>query len=139
MVAAIRSPGSTLKPFIYAAAMDKNIIHSSTEINDDTYNQKTFAPQNFDKTFSGKVKVYEALQRSLNIPTVKVLEKIGVNNFLEILNKNKIKYVLPKKHNNPGLAIALGGIGISLEELGALYVALANEGQYKKLRYFKMI
>ena len=84
MVAAIRSPGSTLKPFIYAAAMDKNIIHSSTEINDDTYNSKNFTPLNFDKTFSGKVKVYEALQRSLNIPTVKVLEKIGVNNFLEI-------------------------------------------------------
>ena len=52
MVAAIRSPGSTLKPFIYAAAMDKNIIHSSTEINDTTYNHKTYAPQNFDKTFS---------------------------------------------------------------------------------------
>ena len=137
MVAAIRSPGSTLKPFIYAAAMDKNIIHSSTEINDDTYKSKNFTPLNFDKTFSGKVKVYEALQRSLNIPTVKVLEKIGVNNFLGILNKNKVNYVLPKKHNNPGLAIALGGIEISLEELGALYVALANEGQYKKLRYFK--
>ena len=137
MVAAIRSPGSTLKPFIYAAAMDKNIIHSSTEINDDTYKSKNFTPLNFDKTFSGKVKVYEALQRSLNIPTVKVLEKMGVNNFLGILNKNKVNYVLPKKHNNPGLAIALGGIGISLEELGALYVALANEGQYKKLRYFK--
>ena len=137
MVAAIRSPGSTLKPFIYAAAMDKNIIHSSTEINDDTYRSKNFTPLNFDKTFSGKVKVYEALQRSLNIPTVKVLEKIGVNNFLGILNKNKVNYVLPKKHHNPGLAIALGGIGISLEELGALYVALANEGQYKKLRYFK--
>ena len=137
MVAAIRSPGSTLKPFIYAAAMDKNIIHSSTEINDDTYKSKNFTPLNFDKTFSGKVKVYEALQRSLNIPTVKVLEKIGVNNFLGILNKNKVNYVLPKKYHNPGLAIALGGIGISLEELGALYVALGNEGQYKKLRYFK--
>ncbi len=137
MVAAIRSPGSTLKPFIYAAAMDKNIIHSSTEINDDTYRSKNFTPLNFDKTFSGKVKVYEALQRSLNIPTVKVLEKMGVNSFLGILNKNKVNYVLPKKHNNPGLAIALGGIGISLEELGALYVALANDGKYKKLKYFK--
>ena len=137
MVAAIRSPGSTLKPFIYAAAMDKNIIHSSTEINDDTYKSKNFTPLNFDKTFSGKVKVYEALQRSLNIPTVKVLEKMGVNSFLGILNKNKVNYVLPKKHNNPGLAIALGGIGISLEELGALYVALANDGKYKKLKYFK--
>ena len=103
----------------------KNIIHSSTEINDDTYRSKNFTPLNFDKTFSGKVKVYEALQRSLNIPTVKVLEKIGVNNFLGILNKNKVNYVLPKKHNNPGLAIALGGIGISLEELGALYVAVS--------------
>ena len=83
MVAAIRSPGSTLKPFIYAAAMDKNIIHSSTEINDDTYkSKKNLLHLTLIKLFSGKVKVYEALQRSLNIPTVKVLEKIGVNNFL---------------------------------------------------------
>jgi penicillin-binding protein 1C len=121
---AIRSPGSTLKPFIYAQAASEQLIHLNGIIKDEHINIQGYQPQNLNRRFSGDITIGEALQRSLNIPAVKVLQKLGPERF-----KSKLAQANIPLRQGEGLPIALGGAGLTLHELVSLYTALGNEGK----------
>lgn len=132
MANAIRSPGSTLKPFIYAKAFADGILHPQTLIADMPVRFGQYEPSNFDGTYKGMMTVHDALIGSRNIPAVTVLDKIGVNRFSAVLKRAGLDLVLPQ-NNDPGLAIALGGVGVSLRQMVQAYGGLANNGQAIKL------
>jgi len=125
---AIRSPGSTLKPFIYVQAASERLIHLNGMIKDEIININGYQPQNLSRRFYGDITIGEALQRSLNIPAVKVLYKLGPERFKSKLAQAQI----PLRHGE-GLPIALGGAGLTLHELVSLYTALGNEGNVTKI------
>lgn len=122
-IKAIRSPGSTLKPFIYAMAASEQLIHLGTIITDEATSIQGYQPKNISRTYHGDITVGEALQRSLNIPAVKVLHLLGPERFKVRLAQADILL-----REGEGLPIALGGAGINLYELVTLYTALANGG-----------
>ncbi|MCB2114991.1 MAG: penicillin-binding protein 1C [Rhodobacteraceae bacterium] len=126
MTRALRSPGSTLKPFVYALAFDEGLAHPETLIEDRPTAFGTYTPQNFDRTFRGTIPVREALQLSLNIPVVSLTEALGPARLLSALRKSGATPVVPG--GEPGLAVALGGVGITLEDLVQAYAALARLG-----------
>lgn len=128
MVQAVRSPGSTLKPFIYGMAFDAGMAHPETFIEDRPTRFGAYKPKNFDQDFRGTVTVREALARSLNIPAVKVLDRVGPGRFLGALDKAGVKTVLPAD-TEPSLAVALGGVGITLRDLTELFATLARGGE----------
>lgn len=127
MVTAARSPGSTLKPFIYALAMDAGLIHSESLLMDAPLTFGDYRPQNFTRGFSGPVSVSKALQKSLNIPAVQVLERLAPGNFFARMQTAGAALRLPPGAK-PNLAIALGGVASDLEHLVSLYSALGNGG-----------
>ncbi|NQY34633.1 MAG: penicillin-binding protein 1C [Alteromonadaceae bacterium] len=135
MVKAIRSPGSTLKPFLYGLAMDEGLIHSHSLLADVPRNWGAYRPSNFSGAFSGPVSAHDALQRSLNMPAVDLLERYGVNRFVARLQNAGLPLSIPD--NNPNLAVILGGTGTSLEQLVQTYAAFANQGKTTKLRYLQ--
>jgi penicillin-binding protein 1C len=126
MTRAIRSPGSTLKPFVYGLAFDDGLAHPETLIEDRPTAFGTYAPQNFDNSFRGTVSVRQALQLSLNIPVVSLTEALGPARLIGALERAGVKAEF--SGGRPGLAIALGGIGISLENLVQAYGAIARLG-----------
>ena len=130
---AIRSPGSTLKPFIYGMAFDDLAIHPDTQIEDTALQFDGYAPHDFDHQHHGLVTVREALQQSLNIPAIEVMQRVGPGRFLSELGTTGARLKLPRHRSDPGLAIALGGIGIDLRDLTMLYTGLANGGQVAPL------
>ncbi len=127
MTKAIRSPGSTLKPLIYGLAFDRGLAHPDTLIEDRPTAFGEYAPQNFDKQFYGTVSVRSALQHSLNIPAVALLEAVGPAQLMATMRRAGVKAKLPSSAT-PGLAIALGGLGLSLEDLVVLYGGIARGG-----------
>ena len=127
MTQALRSPGSTLKPFIYGLAFEDGFIHPETLIDDKPIRYGSYAPENFDLTFQGTVTVRRALQLSLNVPAIAVLEKVGANRLSARLSQAGASLVLPKGEV-PGLAMGLGGVGVTLSDLTMLYSALARGG-----------
>jgi penicillin-binding protein 1C len=127
ITAALRSPGSTLKPFIYGMAFEDGLIHPETLIEDRPVRYGGYAPKNFDLTFQGTVTVRHALQLSLNVPAVAVLDAVGPGRLATRLKEAGAVLVLPKG-DAPGLAMGLGGIGISLADLTKLYADLARGG-----------
>jgi penicillin-binding protein 1C len=127
MTRAIRSPGSTLKPFIYGLGFEDGFIHPETLIDDRPARYGAYAPENFDLTFQGTVSVRHALQQSLNVPAVAVLDRVGASRFAARIAQGGGTLVLPKGEA-PGLAMALGGVGVTLEDLVALYAGLARGG-----------
>lgn len=127
MVRGIRSPGSTLKPFLYAMALDDGLIHSESLLADTPQSFSGYDPGNFQASFSGPVSVAEALQRSLNVPAVDLLERIGASRFTARLSSAGLRLRLPKDAS-PNLSIILGGAGTSLEELVGAYRSLAMGG-----------
>ena len=127
MVRGIRSPGSTLKPFLYAMALDDGIIHSESLMADTPQSFGGYDPGNFQASFSGPVSVSEALQRSLNVPAVDLLDRIGPTRFTAHLSSAGLRLQLPKDAS-PNLSIILGGAGTSLEELVGAYRSLAVAG-----------
>src|SRR5215831_12960413 len=127
MTTAIRSPGSTLKPFIYGLGFEDGIIHPETLIEDRPVRYGAYAPENFDLTFQGTVSVRKALQMSLNVPAVAVLDRVGAGRFAARLRQAGGALVLPKGEV-PGLAMGLGGVGGRLSDLVMLYAALARLG-----------
>jgi penicillin-binding protein 1C len=133
-VRAIRSPGSTLKPLLYATAFDLGIITPKTAINDVPTNFGGFEPENFDKLFHGKVTIEFALANSLNIPAVKVLKEITTPVLVEKLKKADFQAV-KKNSSKLGLSLVLGGCGVTLEELTNLFSSFSNEGQFQKSTY----
>jgi penicillin-binding protein 1C len=133
-VRAIRSPGSTLKPLLYATAFDKGIITPKSMINDVPTNFGGFEPENFDKLFHGKVSVEFALANSLNIPAVKLLKEITTPVLVDKLKKADFQAV-KKNSSKLGLSLVLGGCGVTLEELTNLFSSFANEGRFQKAFY----
>jgi penicillin-binding protein 1C len=134
MARAIRSPGSALKPFIYAMAFDRLIIHPETILDDQPRQFGDYAPGDFDGRFAGEVTARQALQYSLNVPAVAVLDRLGPARFTAALAAAGIRLKLPQSTSEPGLAVALGGDGISLLDLATLYVALSRGGAVAPLQ-----
>jgi penicillin-binding protein 1C len=132
MTRALRSPGSTLKPFIYGLGFEDGLIHPETLIEDRPIRFGNYAPENFDLTFQGTVPVRRALQFSLNVPAIAVLEKVGVNRLAARLRQAGAGLVLPKGEA-PGLAMGLGGVGITLQDLVMLYAGLSRLGTAEPL------
>lgn len=127
MVRAVRSPGSTLKPFLYALALDDGLVHSESLLVDAPQNFGDYAPGNFQASFNGPVSVSEALQRSLNVPAVDLVERIGPARFAAHLRNAGLKLRMPQGAT-PNLSLILGGGGTTLEELVGAYTALARDG-----------
>jgi penicillin-binding protein 1C len=127
MTQALRSPGSTLKPFIYGLGFEDGFIHPETLIDDRPARYGAYAPQNFDFTFQGTVTVRKALQLSLNLPALAVLEEVGASRLTARLKQSGATLALPPGET-PGLAIGLGGAGIKLADLTMLYAGLARLG-----------
>ena len=130
----VRSPGSALKPFIYAMAFDHLIIHPQTVLDDRPRQFGDYAPADFDGRFQGEVSAAQALQYSLNVPAVAVLDRLGPTRFTSALAAAGVRLQLPAREAEPGLAVALGGAGISLHDLAMLYCGLANRGEVAPLR-----
>ena len=127
MTQALRSPGSALKPFIYGLAFEDGVVHPETLIEDRPVRYGAYAPENFDLTFQGTVSVRRALQLSLNVPAVALLDKVGASRLTARLAQAGAPLVLPKGEA-PGLAMALGGVGVKLSDLTMLYAGLARGG-----------
>ena len=132
MTQAVRSPGSTLKPLVYALAFDQGLAHPETLIEDRPTAFGRYAPQNFDRQFRGTLRVKEALRLSLNVPVVALAEALGPERLMQGLRRGGVRAVLPG-NGVPGLAVALGGVGVSLEHLAGLYAALARGGVARPL------
>ena len=134
LTAQARSPGSTLKPFIYAMAFDDGSAAPETKIADLPKRFASYQPDNFDRMFRGDVRVSEALQHSLNVPAVLALDRIGPERFAATL---ALAGAPPRIHGGPdkkpGLALALGGAGLTARDLAVLYAALGDGGRAKPL------
>jgi len=133
MTRAVRSPGSTLKPFIYGLAFEDGFVHPESLIDDRPIRFGSYAPENFDMTFQGTVPVRKALQLSLNVPAIALLDRVGSSRLSSRLKQAGGNLVLPKDEA-PGLAMGLGGVGISLQDLAQLYTGLARLGAARPLR-----
>jgi penicillin-binding protein 1C len=134
LAAALRSPGSTLKPFIYGLAFEDGIVHPETLIDDRAVRYGAYAPQNFDDSFHGTVTVRIALQQSLNVPALQVLDAVGPERLLARLRNAGVELTLPRGAV-PGLAIGLGGAGARLTDLATLYASLASGGDSVQLKW----
>lgn len=133
MTRAVRSPGSTLKPFIYGLAFEDGFVHPESLIDDRPIRFGSYAPENFDMTFQGTVPVRRALQLSLNVPAIALLDRVGSSRLSSRLKQAGVSLVLPKDEA-PGLAMGLGGVGVTLHDLAQLYVGLARLGTTRPLR-----
>jgi len=135
LVTAVRSPGSTLKPFIYGLAFDDLLIHPETIVVDRPMRFGDYAPENFDHQYRGEVTAREALQLSLNLPAVALLDRLGPMRLINSLAEAGTPLRLPDDVSAPGLPIALGGAGIRLQDLVTLYAGLADGGNVRPLRF----
>jgi penicillin-binding protein 1C len=134
MARAVRSPGSALKPLIYAMAFDRLIIHPETLVDDTPREFAGYAPGDFDGRFLGTVSAREALQYSLNVPAVAVLDRLGAMKFVAGLAAAGVRLRLPGPAEAPGLAVALGGVGTTLVDLATLYTSFSHDGVVAPLR-----
>lgn len=124
-----RSPGSVLKPFIYGLAFEDGLASPGTRIADLPRRFADYNPENFDRTFRGDVTIAEALQHSLNVPAVHVLEAVGSSRFLAAMSFAGGRAIIPPTQgSDPGLAVALGGLGITSEEIAILFSAIGAGG-----------
>lgn len=126
MTQALRSPGSTLKPLVYGLAFDEGLAHPETLLEDRPSDFSGYRPQNFDRQYRGTIRARDALQQSLNIPVVALTEALGPARLLTALDKAGVRHEMPE--GQPGLAIALGGIGVNLQDMVQLYAAIARGG-----------
>ena len=133
MVRASRSPGSTLKPFLYGFALDEGLIHSESLLADAPQSFSGYQPGNFQQSFHGAVSVSEALVKSLNVPAVEVLERLEPNRFVAQLRRGGLKLDMPRGAT-PNLSVILGGAGTSLESLVGAYSSFARNGLAGKPR-----
>jgi penicillin-binding protein 1C len=133
MTRALRSPGSTLKPFIYGMAFEDGFVNPESLIDDRPIRFGSYAPENFDMTYQGTVSVRRALQLSLNVPAIALLDRVGASRLSTRLKQAGASLVLPKDEV-PGLAMGLGGVGVTLSDLVGLYGGLARLGESVPLR-----
>ncbi len=134
LVRAVRSPGSTLKPFIYGMAFDEMPIHPATLIEDRPTLFGDYAPRNFSRNFQGTVTVREALQWSLNVPAVALLDRLGPQHFHTRLLRSGVALSYRGRQLVPSLPMALGGVGTTLSDLVMIYASLADDGHVAPLR-----
>jgi penicillin-binding protein 1C len=130
-----RSPGSTLKPFIYALGIDQGVLHPHTMVKDAQLAFGAYSPENFDGRFAGPLPAKEALVRSRNVPALWVASKLSNPSLYEFLRTAGISRLKSESHY--GLALVLGGAEVTMEELATLYAALPNRGLLRPLRYLK--
>lgn len=133
MISALRSPGSTLKPFLYGMALDEGLIHSESLLQDVPRRYGDYRPGNFSAGFSGAVSASSALAMSLNLPAVQLLEAYGPKRFAAQMRNAGVPLALPALAE-PNLALILGGTGSRLEELVGGYAAFAREGMSARPR-----
>ncbi len=125
-----RSPGSTLKPFIYGMAIDQGLIHYDTMLKDTPSSFNEYTPDNYGNTFKGPVKAWSALVQSRNIPAVNLAQRIHDPDLYDFLQNAGISEL--KEKETYGLSIVLGSADVSALELCSLYSIFDNEGvQYE--------
>jgi penicillin-binding protein 1C len=127
MVGALRSPGSLLKPFIYGLAFDAGVAHPNTLVADRADSRRAYNPRNFDQRHRGEMTLAEALAQSRNVPAVRVLERVGVERLRALLQAAGVTVRVPRQRQ-PGLAIGLGGMGLNMLDIAALYGAIGQSG-----------
>jgi penicillin-binding protein 1C len=130
---AVRSPGSAMKPFVYAMAFQDGIAGPATRLDDLPRRFGAYAPEDFDRTFQGVVTAGDALRRSLNLPAVALLDRVGPLRFAAAVKGAGASLHLPPGAD-PSLPLALGGAGITLRDLAGLYAALGTDGAAAPLR-----
>ncbi|MGJ0484161.1 MAG: penicillin-binding protein 1C [Methylomicrobium sp.] len=128
-----RSPGSTLKPFVYALGLDQGLVHPRTILADLPIAFGPYSPENFDGRFIGPVTVQDALIRSRNVPAIKVAAKLSSPTLYQFLQRAGLARLQSEQHY--GLSLALGGGEVTMEELVELYALLANQGGLRRLNY----
>jgi penicillin-binding protein 1C len=133
-VRAIRSPGSTLKPLIYGLAFDNGIVTPKSVISDVPVYFSGYEPENYDGKYHGLVNIEYALSNSLNVPAVKLMYELNTGTVVETLVKAGFRQI-KKDRASLGLSVALGGCGVTLEELTYLYYTLSNKGILKEIRF----
>ncbi|MGB0840444.1 MAG: penicillin-binding protein 1C, partial [Chitinophagales bacterium] len=133
-IQAIRSPGSTLKPYLYGLAFDKGLLTFKTTISDVPVNFTGYSPVNYSGNYEGMVSIEHALSNSLNIPAVKVANQMGVDYFIHQLSLAGFEQIQADQ-NKLGLSVVLGGCGATLEELTQLYSSFAHQGQYQSFAW----
>jgi penicillin-binding protein 1C len=126
---AIRQPGSTLKPLLYALCFDEGLLTPKTVMTDVAVNYDGYAPENYDEKFNGYVTVEYALEHSLNIPAVKGLRLLGHEQMIQKLSAIHFRQI-QKDRRKLGLSLILGGCGTTLEELTAMFASFAHDGIY---------
>ena len=127
-----RSPGSALKPFTYALALETNALYPSETLLDDTLDLGAYSPGNFDGGYNGLISASDALRHSLNVPAVLVLDRVGVPALDELLRSLGLTTL--KRDDTYGLGLTLGNCEVRLDELVAAYTAIANLGEWRPLR-----
>ncbi len=133
-ITAIRSPGSTLKAALYAYAFDDGNLTPKMKFADIPTDFHGYQPENYDLKFNGNVSTEFALLNSLNIPAVKLLEQVGLNNFINFLEGCGFNQI-QKQKSKLGLSLILGGCGTNLQELTRLFSAFAREGKLYRLQF----
>lgn len=127
-----RSPGSALKPFVYALALDQGLIQPHSLLKDAPTSYNGYSPENFDRDFMGPVQACDALVQSRNVPAVTLASQLREHSLYELLQNAKISGL--RSESFYGLTIALGGVEVSPENIASLYAMLANRGEYRPLR-----
>ena len=130
-----RSPGSTLKPFVYALALEQGLIHPLSIVADAPRSFGDYNPENFDREFLGPIRACDALARSRNIPAVELTSRLAHPTLYQFLKTSGVQ--LPKPESFYGLALPLGGAEVSMQDLVRLYAMLANNGDLRPLRYMR--
>lgn len=134
--AAIREPGSTLKPLLYGLCIDAGLMTPRTMLTDVAINYNGYAPENYDRQFNGYVTMEYALSHSLNIPAVKSLRQLGKETLVDALTACQFEQVR-KDQRKLGLSMILGGCGTTLEELTGLFSVFAHQGKYSQPQYLR--
>lgn len=129
---AYRSPGSVMKPFIYAMALEEGIIHPRSRLKDVPRNFSNYLPENYDRSFYGMIDATSSLIKSRNVPAVDLLLSIGLERYYNLLLKSGVKKLKTAQHY--GLALALGGYELTMENVAEMYAMLANYGKFRKIR-----
>ena len=133
---ALRAPGSTLKPFTYALAIENNSLYPSETLLDDSLDYGLYHPKNFDEAYRGRISATEALRQSLNVPAVLLLDRVGLEPLYQFLRRSGLG-TLTAPAEEYGLGLALGNCEVRLDELAAAYCMLANLGEHVPLRVLK--
>lgn len=144
VITAPRSSGSILKPFLYTAMIDEGDILPGTLVADVPFYYRSFSPKNFNRTFDGAVPAHRVLERSLNVPTVRMLQEYGIEKFHSQLKRLGFT-TITRTPDNYGLTLILGGAECKLWDAVEVYAKLAGKmnmvadhtSQINRLRFYE--